>query len=110
MKPIMKDDNGKIVESPIVKTKKPRKFVAYCDPGHGWAKVPRTLLEKLGIADKISSCSYERGDSVYLEEDCDAETFCIAMERNNIPYQITSKHTNKQSKIRSYYCYSFKEV
>lgn len=45
------------------------------DPGHGWLHVKREELVRLGIADKISSYSYQRGGTVYLEEDCDATLF-----------------------------------
>ena len=34
------------------------KYTFYEDPGHGWLAVPMEQLVKLGIADKISSCSY----------------------------------------------------
>ena len=110
MKPIMKDENGKIVNSPVVKTPQPRKFVAYEDPGHGWVKVSLFLLRKLNIADKITSCSYQRGDYVYLEEDCDFSTFYDAMSRADKAIKIESRHTDKQSKIRSYEPYQYKEV
>ena len=54
---------------------KDRKFIFHADPGHGWLGVKKTWLTDLGIADKITSYSYERGNMVYLEEDCDATTF-----------------------------------
>ena len=50
----------------------------YADPGHGWAKVKKSELEKLGIAQLISACSYERGEYAYLEEDCDLSRFLEA--------------------------------
>jgi hypothetical protein len=46
-------------------------FTHYTDPGHGWVEVPRALLHELGIADKITGYSYQRGEDVFLEEDCD---------------------------------------
>lgn len=51
------------------------KFKFYCDPGHGWLAVKRTLLDELGIAHLISPYSYAKGGTVYLEEDCDASVF-----------------------------------
>jgi hypothetical protein len=48
------------------------------DPGHGWLEVTRTELVRLGIASRISAYSYQKGDSVFLEEDCDANTFAHA--------------------------------
>ena len=53
----------------------------YTDPGHGWLEVPRVELESLGIDDKITSCSYEDKDLVYLEEDCDMTTFFEAYKK-----------------------------
>ena len=43
---------------------KTRQFNVYSDPGHAWVKVSRKLLVKLGIADKITLYSYQRGDAV----------------------------------------------
>lgn len=83
-----------------------RKFTIYSDPGHGWVKVPRKLLNKLGIADQITAFSYQRGEHVYLEEDCDAYTFVKAYKAQIAPVPIfQEKFTNKSSKIRSYPSY-----
>jgi hypothetical protein len=51
----------------------------FTDGGHGWLKVTKTRLEKLGIADKISSCSFMRGSYAYLEEDCDFSVYIMAL-------------------------------
>lgn len=48
------------------------------DAGHGWIEVPKAWIRDLGLRTKISSCSYEKGQNVYLEEDCDASTFIKA--------------------------------
>lgn len=83
------------------------KFTIYADPGHGWIKVPRKLLSKLGITDKITPYSYQRGEHVYLEEDCDAYTFVQAYKAQIAPVPIfQEKFTNKQSKIRNYRSYT----
>jgi hypothetical protein len=83
-----------------------KKFLVFDDPGHGWAKVPRTLLKELDIVDKISTCSYQRGENVYLEEDCDATTFVNAYNtKYGFDPKFISKHTEKQCKIRSYESY-----
>lgn len=50
------------------------------DAAHGWLQVPRTLLGSLGIADSITSYSYQRDGMVYLEEDLDMTTFWNAYE------------------------------
>ena len=83
-----------------------KKFDFICDPGHGWIKVPFVLLETLGIVDQISNCSYQRKDFVYLEEDCDASVFVSAYEKHyGFCPTFRRKHSNKQSKIRSYMDY-----
>jgi hypothetical protein len=74
----------------------------YSDPGHGWVAVKTALLISLGIADKVSSYSYINGQTSYLEEDCDAGLLLEAIKGRGIPYSIVSKHTNRQSPIRSY--------
>lgn len=79
------------------------KFTYFTDAGHGWLKVSKALLVKLGIADKITPYSYVRGDFVYLEEDMDYTTFANAFGTDKI--QVVNKHTNKSSKIRSYKSY-----
>lgn len=78
------------------------KFTYYTDPGHGWVKVEKQLLIKLGIDKKISTYSYMRKDCAYLEEDCDLHTFKRALFGIGIPVVLVQKHTNKTSKIRSY--------
>ena len=80
-------------------------FKKFNDPGHGWLKVPRALLEKLGIANKISRFSFERGDHVYLEEDGDMSTFLDAMDDEGYDVNIRSSHTNNPSRIRGYNWY-----
>lgn len=82
----------------------------YCDPGHGWVKVPIKTLVKLGIADKISRYSYQRGLYAYLEEDCDLSTLYAAADKQGINITLKEYHTNKQSKIRSYDNYQFNKT
>jgi hypothetical protein len=47
----------------------------YSDPAHAWLAVKRKELIELGLENPISSYSYQRGDTVYLEEDQDATLF-----------------------------------
>lgn len=51
------------------------KITYHNDSGHGWYSVKRSVLESMGVLNKISSFSYQKGDSVYLEEDYDAGFF-----------------------------------
>jgi hypothetical protein len=80
----------------------------HSDCGHGWLEVPRAELVALGIADKISHYSYQKGDRVYLEEDCDAAVFRVARgftSWDGIPTRdIVSKHDD--SPIRRYERYT----
>jgi len=80
----------------------------YSDPGHGWLKVEKRMLEQFGIDDKISYYSYARGDYVYLEEDCDASLFIGALKDRGIEYEFKEHISlSKDSPIRNYAPYSF---
>lgn len=81
------------------------KLNIYADPGHAWCKVPRKLLVKLGIEGDITSFSYQRGDFVYLEEDCDLPLLISTLRVKGKTVEFKEFHTNKSSKIRSYDCY-----
>lgn len=74
----------------------------YADPGHGWGAVKRKVLDQLGIADKITAYSYQKGQTVYLEEDCDLSTLVTALALKGETVQYKEKHTNKYSPIRNY--------
>jgi len=56
----------------------PNVFTFHTDAGHGWLEVPRGLLADLQILGDITPYSYQHGDAVYLEEDCDAGRFADA--------------------------------
>ena len=81
------------------------KFDFFTDPGHGWVKVKRTLIEKLGLDDKITHFSYVRGDYVYLEEDLDLTTFMKAMKEVGKTVEFREHSTNNSSRIRNYDSY-----
>lgn len=78
------------------------KITVYTDPGHGWGAVKRTVLADLGIADKVSAYSYQRGQSVYLEEDCDLSLLIGALRDRGITPVFAERHTDRRSPIRSY--------
>lgn len=94
---------------------KTKKFISeqinfFMDPGHGWVKVPKDVINELGIKEKITHFSYKKNDFVYLEEDCDASTFLRALEEksliNNIKdLKINEIVTNGSSIIRTYASY-----
>jgi len=74
----------------------------YTDSGHGWGKVKRNVLQNLGIEDLISPYSYEMGDNVYLEEDCDLSHLRQVLRDNNVVVRYVEKHTDGDSRIRGY--------
>ena len=81
-----------------------KKFTFYSDAGHGWLKVPKALIIELGIADKISHFSYERSDSVYLEEDCDFPLFAQAYApTTGISMNVISSNDSRVRTYRPYY-------
>ena len=78
-------------------------IIVYNDPSHAWGKVKRKVLDNLGIADKVSSYSYQYKDNVYLEEDADLLLVCRHLLFNtNVQIKFVEKHTNRDSRIRSY--------
>ena len=82
-------------------------FTFYSDPGHGWVAVPKALLRELGIAAKITSYSYERGETAFLEEDCDASAFIAAMKATGRSFTFREVvERNRDSFVRSLRCYS----
>lgn len=80
----------------------------FSDPGHGWLRVPRAMLTRLGIEEKITPFSYQRGQWVYLEEDCDMSRFCKVCEASDL-YSISIRErrpSQRESAIRTYAHYS----
>ena len=80
-------------------------FIHHTDGAHGWIEADKSLLSDLGIADKITSYSYQRGDKVYLEEDCDLNTLIKALNAKNINYTLFELYRD-ESPIRNYDRYS----
>ena len=74
----------------------------FTDPGHGWVSIKKSVLASLGILDQISTYSYMRGASAYLEEDCDLGLLYRVCDSKGIEIELKPKHTNKRSPIRSY--------
>ena len=56
-------------------------FIFHQDPGHGWLEVSRADLADVGVKPaSISPYSYFKGDSFFLEEDCDLTIFWNAFK------------------------------
>jgi len=78
------------------------KLKFYSDPGHGWVAVKRKIVYDMDLAGKISPYSYQRGQTVYLEEDLDANLLINSLRDRGIEIILLEKSTNKYSPIRSY--------
>jgi len=78
------------------------KIKFYSDPGHGWGAVKRKVLFDLGIAHKITPYSYQKGDTVYLEEDCDLAELVQALKDKGEPVEWDERSVNNYSPIRNY--------
>jgi hypothetical protein len=78
-------------------------IVVYNDPSHAWGKVKRKVLDNLGIAQQVSSYSYQYKDNVYLEEDADLSLVCRHLLLNtDVQIKFVEKHSDRDSRIRSY--------
>ena len=80
--------------------------VFHSDPGHGWMAVKLSKLKMFGIEDKISSYSFVKGKTAYLEEDCDATTFIQAAKARGIDVKIKEGPQRDRSPIRYFKRYS----
>lgn len=77
----------------------------YYDDRHGWYAVKRDVLDELNIADKVSTYSYQKGKTVYLEEDADAVLFFDALKARGVNtwFEIEGAYPKTGiSPIRSY--------
>ena len=60
-------------------------FKVYDDAGHGWLRVPHTLMAEIGmVKEDVSIYSYRDENYAYLEEDCDLMNFArpFCQEKN----------------------------
>ena len=73
-------------------------FKLHSDCGHAWLAVKKHYIEALGISKIISSYSYEKGGTVYLEEDADLGTFFDAFKKE---YGVSPKILELKHKDRS---------
>lgn len=73
----------------------------HIDESHGYVTTTLSLLRELGIEKDISQFSYQDGEKVYLEEDCDLARFTKALTANNIIYTFEEKVHYKDCFVRS---------
>jgi len=74
----------------------------HVDPEHGWIEVSETIVDQLGIKDKISEYSYYSftRKSYFLEEDFDAGLLLQALKDRGIEYVIRNKEHKGEAFIR----------
>lgn len=77
-------------------------IIFYSDAGHGWGVVHRKELIKYNVIDKITKYSYQKGDWVYLEEDCDLYMFIQAVEKTGQKVTLKCRRSTQRSRIRDY--------
>jgi hypothetical protein len=79
----------------------PRTFAYLQDPGRGWLIVSRRDLAGAGLSPAdFSSCSYMRGDTLALEEDCDMQRFLKCLDERSISYRLREQHTDADAHAR----------
>jgi hypothetical protein len=83
-----------------------KNYIFHTDGGHGWLAVKRKELEALNILDKITWASYQKGGTVYLEEDCDAGTFMNARGIKTLEELGCKESYRDRSPIRNYQPFS----
>lgn len=70
------------------------------DARHGWVAVPRKIISILGI--KVSLCSYQQDEVVFLEEDCDYLRFKLGMEAEGRLFRLNPQDDGSTSRIRNF--------
>ena len=95
-------DNVRLVPAEALE---PRTFTYLMDPGHGWLIVSRGDLAGAGLSPAdFSECSYVRGDTLALEEDCDMPRFLKRLDERGIAYRLREQHTNGDAYVRHWAC------
>jgi hypothetical protein len=82
-------------------------YTFHSDAGHGWLAVKRTELFDRGLLTKVTDYSYEKGGTVYLEEDMDASMFIESLKADGVPYKIVEGAYHDRSPVRSYPGFKF---
>jgi hypothetical protein len=85
-------------------------YKLHTDPGHGWLAVRCKELAELGIADKITSFSYVKGEMAYLEEDLDLAVFVDAYRAKHGADPVYTESYRERTFVRNCMPYSAGEV
>lgn len=76
-------------------------FNFHTDPSHGWLEVSVSGVESVGLkSTDFSDYSYRSGNTLYLEEDCDATKFINELHRRGIAFRLREINENKDSFVR----------
>jgi len=75
------------------------KYTVWTDAHHAWIEVPKREVKQLGLLDKISTYSFEKGDNLYLEEDIDGKMF---LDRINEDIFELDERYEEESRVRKY--------
>jgi hypothetical protein len=78
-----------------------KRLTFHTDAGHGWLEVAIDDIRELQITNLISGYSYVKGERAFLEEDCDASQFMQSAKAKGWILNVTEKHTNGDSFVRS---------
>lgn len=81
---------------------KKKQYTYHSDAGHGWLEVPIIDIELAGISELITAYSYKKGNTAFLEEDCDMTRFLFALKEDGVEVEITDVHDGDESIIRTY--------
>ena len=80
-------------------------FIMHTDPGHGWLAVKRSHVPP-NIQKEITGYSYQKGGTIYLEEDCDFSTFIRYLETQGVQEIKLYESYTPHSAIRNYQGFS----
>jgi|DEB0MinimDraft_10_1074344.scaffolds.fasta_scaffold38407_1 hypothetical protein len=62
------------------------------DSGHGWLRVPHSIVWDLDLTACISHFSYQDSRYYFLEEDSDASKLLLALKEKGITYSLVESH------------------
>jgi hypothetical protein len=78
------------------------KIILHTDPGHSWGQIKIGDLP-LKLRKKISPYSFQKGDSFFLEEDCDLGLAVEFYKESGVTFYIKRVIYKKECKIRRYH-------
>lgn len=81
-------------------------FKYYQTGTNGYLAVKRKLLNTLGLTSKVSTNSYQKGQTVYLDQDTDAQLFKQAYEVQGNTLQYSVVNHGNGSWVRTLETYS----